>query len=900
MSYKDTLSISKTNFKMRANLNQKEPLIQKEWDNNSQLYKTNKNSKTFILHDGPPYSNGNLHIGHSLNKILKDILIRHKFYSGYNTPFILGWDNHGLPIENAVSKKVKIDYKLNPSIFRKKCREYANKQVQNQLNQFKRLGLFTDFKKIYKTMDFEYEIKQLHTFYEMINQNLIYRDKKPVYWSPSSETALADAEVEYANLKAPSIYVKFNIISKNSDLYNSNFIVWTTTPWTLTSNQLLAIGKHIEYSLVKFGDENYILAKNLINIVCEKINIDNYKIIRDIKHEELLGLIASNPLYSHKESKLVYGHHVTTDVGTGIVHIASGFGEDDYLIAKEHNLKVYAPIDDKGCFTSEIEDKELEGLFYDNANKIITERLNQNNKLLKLSFITHSAAIDWRTKKPIIYRATPQWFISIKNIKNKLINNLNSTSWKPSWAKKHIIEMVESRRDWCISRQRVWGTPIIMFFDKNKKPIIDLELIKHAINIIEQHGNADIWFEKDAEFFLLDKYKNQNVTKEKDIMDVWLDSGMSHINILNEYGGVSDVIIEGNDQFRGWFNSSLILSTIMNKQAPYKKVITHGFVNDAKGYKMSKSKGNIINPQDFCNENGADILRLWVLSSDFTNDLRIGNEIISQIKESYFKIRNTIRFLLANTSDLNKENIINNLEEVDYYLIYKIQNLSEDIKKMYDSMEYSKINKLIQNFITHHLSNFYFDFTKDILYIYPKNHIRRRQVQTTMYYILKHFINIIKPVLVYTSEEVYKYIHHLEENISIHELKYFENIKIPDIDFSKFDNLLKLKIDFNKELEILKHNKLINKSIEAQLKIKLKKEYENIEKIKDLKQLLIVSDLLFDTSLNDKEYKTSYIKIIKYSDLKCIRCWSYHKKLYGDNQDICDKCNKWVQEIRSV
>ena len=894
MNYKDTILVPKTKFKMKANLTQKEGLIRKQWIENDIINQKENNStnKIFVLHDGPPYSNGALHIGHALNKILKDFIVRYHHYNNYDVQFYCGWDNHGLPIENEVLKKSKIDRKTNPAAFLYQCADYAKKQVLIQQKQLELLGLWTNFDKKYLTMDFDYELTQLNLFNCMVNKNLIYRNEKPVYWSPFSQTALADAEIEYQTLKSDSIYIKFQFYKQETFSKNTYFLVWTTTPWTIPANQLLAVGKDIKYSLVEFKNNFYIIASELINAVFDNYKFDNYKIIRNIKSSELVKYEYIHPL-TNKISKVVYGHHVQNNQGTGIVHIASGFGEDDFLIAKENNISVYAPIDDRGCFTDEINDDELKDTFYLKANKLIIDRLKNSDHLLQWKEIVHSTTVDWRTKKPVIYRATKQWFVNINKIKKDLLNNLNNTEWSDPKNAKKMQEMIEKRNDWCISRQRLWGIPLIIFYDDKNQAILDTEIITYAINKIKSEKSVLVWFKKETDFFLPKKYQGLNWTKETDIMDVWFDSGTSNLVLNKTWSNKKcDLVIEGNDQFRGWFNSSLITSTIDHNDTPFKRIAVHGFVNDKNGFKMSKSKGNIVNLSDFIKTNGADILRLWVASVDYTNDVRIGDNIVDQIKELYRKIRNTVRFLIANTSDFDyKKNGQSNLAAVDNYIIHQLLENEKLINKAYKDLNFSKIIKIIKKLITNQLSNFYFDFSKDILYLKHYNNLRRRQIQTVLYFCLHKINDFIKPILVHTAEEIYQNSFPNETKLQSIHLK--KNYQLPKItqnnDILLIKQFLQLRQDFNKALEFAKTNQIVNKSLESKVIIKLKSDYSHLEKINDFKKMLIVSQIDFNDNLMDAtEYDTSWIKIIKADGQKCERCWSYYDNLNIDQ--ICDDC----------
>ncbi len=898
MDYKNTLLIPKTDFNMKAKLNIKEPQVYKTWQQNdiyNKMLNLNKNNKKFILHDGPPYANGNIHVGHALNKILKDFIIRYHLYSGFYSPFICGWDTHGLPIENAVLKhKHNRNKKLSRTEIWDLCSEYALKQVDNQIEQFSRLGLFTDFNKKYLTLNHDFEMQQLNLFLKMVKKNLVYRDMKPIYWSPSLASALAEAEIEYKELKSPSIYVTFTVKDgKNIMPKNSKIIIWTTTPWTIPANRLLAIGINIEYSLCKINKETYLVATDLIKKIADKLDWKDYKVIKKIIGQKLVNITTYHPIYNYI-SKVVVGHHVTTEAGTGIVHIAPGFGEDDYIIAKNNNIPIFVPIDDNGKYTKEIKDDDLEGIYYDNANKIISDKLLKNNSLLKLEFFNHSYPVDWRTKKPVIFRATKQWFVSIKKIKKDLLSEIDNVVWNQTWSKNNMQNMIKERNDWCISRQRYWGIPIISFYDQNMEPQFSPEIISYVISKIAKEG-ISIWFTKSSDELLPLKFRNKGWTKETDIMDVWFDSGSSNRYISEEFklSLPFDLYLEGNDQFRGWFNSSLIIGVINNNKSPYKSLLTHGFVTDNKGYKMSKSLGNVVDPIKICNQYGADILRLWVLSTNYNDDVRIGENILKQISESYRKIRNTFKFLLGNLNDFKYEkNIlpITKLSEVDKYILLKTNDFLLKARSLFENYKFNNFYLLLMNFLTNTLSAFYLDFIKDILYIETIDSLRRRQVQTTLFWILDSLLQILKPILVTTCEEAYSYFPKFNKKESIH-LEKFNFYKIANnIELiAKWDKVIELREVVNRELELARSEKIIGKSLEAKLTICLNDEYKFLMEIKDLSQVLIVSEIEFiDSSLNLKSTKIGHISVESKQGIKCARCWMIVDVVKND--DICKKC----------
>ncbi|ALD66668.1 isoleucine--tRNA ligase [Spiroplasma cantharicola] len=894
-NYKDTLLINQTSFDMKADLKVKEPRLQKDWLDKKIYQKKmqiNKQKPSFVLHDGPPYANGNIHVGHALNKILKDIIVRWKNQSGYYSPYIMGWDTHGLPIETAITK-TGIDRKaLKPVEFRNLCKEYALNQVKNQSEQFRRLGIFTDYDCKYITLTDDFELSELKLFAKMVEKNLVYRDLKPIYWSPSSESALAEAEIEYAEIKSPTIFVACKIID-NKKFENTNFVIWTTTPWTIPSNQLIALGEDLEYVLVKPENDNrkFIIAKDLIDSVSEQIGWEKVKVLEIFKGSDLLKINYQHPWFENKTGFTVLGHHVTSEAGTGLVHIAGGFGEDDFEIVTKNKIKAFAPIDNQGKFDVTINDSRLEGIFYEDANKIIGTTLQEKNLLLKLKFVKHSYPHDWRTKKPVIYRATHQWFVSLESVKKSIDKVIvKDVQTNPEWSKERLRNIIKDRNDWTISRQRLWGVPIIAFFDKNKQPQLTNEIVEYAIGIIEKKG-TNAWFDLPADTFLPDKFKGLGWEKETDILDVWFDSGSSNLAMEQNFNlkRPFDVYLEGNDQYRGWFNSSMINSVIYDGKPAYKQLITHGMTNDEKGKKMSKSIGNTIDPLEIANDLGADILRLWVFSTDFTDDQRIGKDILKQVSESYRKIRNTIRFILSNLVDFNpKKDYQKNLEDVDKFAL---NNLSVTKNKFYKAMETYSFNsgfKLINNYVTNDLSSFYLDFIKDIIYVEAANSKRRRQVQTVIYEQLWALLDMLKPILIHTVEEAYQNIENLKKEDSIHLLDLKEQNFLQKEDFiSKWNTVLNLRDDVNEALEKARNEKIIKKGFEAVINLEIPKEFSFIKEIKDLNQILIVNSINFSDLKGKINSKVANVSVELKQGLKCQRCWAIFDQL---NEDICQRC----------
>ncbi|MCY7793534.1 isoleucine--tRNA ligase, partial [Bacillus haynesii] len=738
MDYKDTLLMPKTDFPMRGNLPNREPEIQGKWEDMdiySLVQKRTEGRPMFVLHDGPPYANGDIHMGHALNKVLKDFIVRSRSMSGYHAPYVPGWDTHGLPIETALTKNKKVKRKeMTVAEFRKLCEEYAWQQIEGQKTQFKRLGVRGDWENPYVTLKPEFEAQQIKVFGEMAKKGYIYKGKKPVYWSPSSESALAEAEIEYHDKRSPSIYVAFDVKDGKGVLTNGEkIIIWTTTPWTIPANLGIAVHPELEYSVVAAGGARYVMASALIESVAKAIGFEDHEVVQTVKGKDLEHIVAVHPLYG-RDSLVMLGEHVTTDAGTGCVHTAPGHGEDDFIIGQKYGLDVLCPVDEKGHMTSEA--PGFEGLFYDQANKPITEQLEEKGALLKLDFMTHSYPHDWRTKKPTIFRATSQWFASIKDFRDELLDAVKETKWVPEWGETRLYNMIRDRGDWCISRQRAWGVPIPVFYAENGEPIITDETIDHVSELFREHG-SNIWFEKEANELLPEGFThpgspNGKFTKEQDIMDVWFDSGSSHQAVLEERDDLvrpADLYLEGSDQYRGWFNSSISTAVAVTGKAPYKGVLSHGFALDGEGRKMSKSLGNVVVPAKIMNQFGADILRLWVASVDYQADVRVSDAILKQVAEVYRKIRNTFRFLHGNIADFDpaKDAIaVDDLREVDQYILIKLNSLIEKVKKAYEEYDFAVIYHAVHNFCAIELSSFYMDFAKDVVYIEHADHKDRR------------------------------------------------------------------------------------------------------------------------------------------------------------------------------
>ncbi|QDY87909.1 isoleucine--tRNA ligase [Mycoplasma anserisalpingitidis] len=884
MDYKKTLLMPTTKFEMRANLTQKEKNFREKWEKDLIYIKSldkNKDNEPFIVHDGPPYANGDLHVGHALNKILKDIIVRYKTLSGYYSPFVAGWDTHGLPIEHKMLQEMNISKdELNPLILRKKAAKYALKQVENQKKQFKTLQLFSDLEKIYVTLDKKYESKQLQLFKKMVLDGLVYKHLKPVYWSPSSQSALAEAEVEYADVVSNSIYVAFNIINSDNSKVNANdkLIIWTTTPWTLIANSGVAVGENITYIKVFANDNYYIVAKDLLQNLQELFKWDEIKIITELTSQDLVGVEYLTPI-TNNNARVVIGHHVTLEVGTGLVHIAPLFGEDDFLIGKTNNLEMIMHISDNGNIDF---DCDYDGMFYEDSNEKIIGFLRNNKSLVLSNKIKHSYPHDWRTHKPIIFRGTPQWFVSIDKIRNNILSELKNVKMYPEWAYKRLSNMIENRGDWTISRQRTWGVPIIIFYDKDKQPVIDEKIFDYVIKLIEDNG-SDIWWEKEADDLLPENHRNKGYTKEMDIMDVWFDSGTSNI-AADVYGFESpyDVYLEGSDQYRGWFNSSLINSVAYKGKAPYKNLISHGFVLDGKGEKMSKSKGNIISPLDVVNQKGADILRLWAANSEYSNDINISEDILNQNAEVYRKIRNTLRFMISNTNDYKYDKNLK-LEGIHEFINEELKVLIKNVHENYNSFKFINVIKEINNYIVN-LSSFYLSIVKDLLYVESRDNIERQMVLKNLYEITDFIILALAPILPTTAEEAYSFFNKENKEESIM-LERFVESTTPNYELiNKYNEFFELRDQINILIENSIKNGEVKRSNELDLSLKTDSEFiKNL----NLKMLLMVGKV----SISNET------KVSKFDSKKCERCWNHFEREEMYNDEICVRCYDVISSL---
>lgn len=915
MDYRPTLQMQRTKFPMRGNLPNKEPLRREDWEKKGLYEKGLERTEgrpLFILHDGPPYANGDLHIGHALNQVLKDFITRYKSMSGFHAPYIPGWDTHGLPIETALAKKKNIDRKkLGIAEFRQMCADYAMEQVNRQREQRKALGARGDWDNPYITLTKDYEAAQIKVFGEMANRGYIYKGLRPVFWSPSSESALAEAEIEYQDKRSPSIYVTYDITDgKGIVEEGAKFIIWTTTPWTIPASLGVSLHPDLKYDVVEVNDEKYVVAHDLLDSLVEEFDWDEPKVVSSFMGREADRIVSKHPFYD-RDILTMLGTHVTTEAGTGCVHTAPGHGEEDFYVAKEYGVEAICPVDERGYFTNEA--PGFEGVFYDDGNKLVSDKLTEKGALLKLAFITHSYPHDWRTKKPTIFRATSQWFASIKAFRENILDEIREVNWLPHWGETRLYNMVRDREDWTISRQRTWGVPIPVFYGEDGTPIINKEIIDRVSELFNEHG-SNIWFEWSAKELLPKGFTSEHspngiFTKETDIMDVWFDSGSSHEAVLmnrKDHRRPADLYLEGSDQYRGWFNSSLSTAVATTGKAPYKSVVSHGMVLDGDGRKMSKSIGNTIEPGDVQKQMGADILRLWVSSVDYQADVRISQDILKQVSESYRKVRNTFRFLLANLEDFDpaKDSITEaDLKEIDRYMLVRLQNLVSKVKTSYDNYDFSTVFNEIHNYASNDLSSFYLDFAKDILYIETKDNHSRRSIQTVYYETLVSLAKLLTPIIPHTTEEIWEYINGVEEEyIQLTDMPEVRKIEgFTDADLTKWELFMKLRADVLKSLEEARAEKVIGNSLEAKITIEAKDDEvkEVLNSIENIHQLLIVSEAVVNKSHADaKDYNHVKIHVEKHPGDKCNRCWTFSDNVgtHEEHPDLCTRCNTIVVE----
>lgn len=926
MDYNKTLNLPSTEFPMRAGLPTREPEALKDWQEKNlyqDLMKHNEGKPLYVLHDGPPYANGIIHMGTALNKTLKDFIIRYKNMSGFKAPYVPGYDTHGLPTELKARKKAGMESTESVSALelRKICRDFALGFVEDQRHQFERLGVLGEWDNPYLTLRNDYVAKQVEIFGEMAHKGYIYKGLKPVYWCPECQTALAEAEIEYAEDPCHSIYVKFAVTDDlgklsalGADLSKTYFVIWTTTTWTLPGNVAICVGPEYEYCVVKANDEYYIMARELIDPSMAAAKIENYEIIGSIKGSELEYMKAAHP-FLNRESLVIVGDHVTLESGTGCVHTAPGHGVDDFEVCRKYKeIPMIVPVDHKGILTQEA--GEFAGLQTTDANKAIAKKLESTGNLFALQKIIHQYPHCWRCKSPILFRATEQWFCSISDFADKAMEAIHGVKWIPGWGEDRIASMVKDRSDWCISRQRTWGVPIPIFYCEDcGKEVINPETIAYVADIFREHG-ADAWYERDAKDLMPEGCTcahcgGTHFKKETDIMDVWFDSGVSHAAVCGTRDYLrkpADLYLEGADQYRGWFQSSLLTSVATDGIAPYKTVVTHGWVVDGEGKKMSKSLGNTINPDEIVNEYGADILRLWVASSDYHADIRISKEILKQLSEVYRKIRNTARFILGCISDFDpNKNMVEDsaLEEMDRFALMRLDMLVSECIEAYDNFEYHLIFHAVHNFCVVDMSNFYLDALKDRLYVEKTDSVTRRAAQSTIYKILDTLTRLIAPILAFTADEIWKFMPH-EAGMDTHNVVFNEmpkpNNKIDSEFMARWEKIHEVRDDVKKALELARNEKIIGSSLDSKVTLFAEGEmYDFLKSCEDiLPSVLIVSDLDIVNGAGGS-FKGDYdlsVTVEHAAGEKCERCWSYSDSV-GQNSEhptICSRCAKTFAE----
>lgn len=939
--YKKTLNLPKTKFPMKANLEQREPELLKRWGKEklyNKIREASSGKPKYILHDGPPYANGNIHLGHTVNKILKDIIVKFKQMRGYDAPFVPGWDCHGLPIEINVERELGSKKKeMGQLAVRKACRKYAGKFVKSQRKEFERLGVLGDWDNPYLTMLLKYEASIAKQFCEIFLKGHVIKNKKPVYWCPQCVTALAEAEVEYADHRSPSIFVKFAagdglnewLKAKIEDGFqDASVIIWTTTPWTLPANVAVALHDSFDYVAIRHKKDGESFNKNDIWLLAQErvealleaggIDADDIETVLEFKGDSIEGMDLKHP-FLERDSRIICAPYVTLDAGTGCVHTAPGHGADDHESGLRYGLEVLSPVDDHGCLTSEA--GVFPGEFIFDANKGINELLKEKNKLVACSHMNHSYPHCWRCKKPVIFRATPQWFISMEKggIRKKALETIKKVRWIPSWGEQRIYGMVESRPDWCVSRQRAWGVPVtVLMCESCEEPVMDRAIAERITQLFAQEG-SDAWFAREAADFIPEesacpKCGGRNVKKEMDILDVWFDSGVSHAAVLGERPDLSfpaDMYLEGSDQHRGWFQSSLLSSVAINGNAPYRSVLTHGFVVDGKGRKMSKSVGNVIPPEKVIKRYGAEVLRLWVSSEDYQDDIKISDEILQRLTDAYRKIRNTFRYLLSNINDFNPETDkvpFEELEPVDRWALWRAGETTEAILNAYEDNRFHQVFHRLYNFCTVDLSALYLDILKDRLYCELASGKLRRSAQTVIHQIASDLTRIIAPVLSFTAEEIWDYI---GDGNSIFMADMPElPFTINQDEISMWEKIWLVRNEVTKALELARKEKRIGLALDAKVLIKLPGEIEElfIEKEELLKQITIVSQLGFsdlkDTDQQEDLWKSEEIeglvvKVSKASGSKCERCWTWSEDTGASKnfEGVCGRCANVLEQM---
>ncbi len=919
MDYSQTLNLPKTDFPMRANLPQREPEILKFWDEIN-IYRLvqqkNAGRPKFILHDGPPYANGHIHLGTALNKVLKDIVVKYHSMAGYDAPYVPGWDTHGLPIEQQAIKNLGLNrHAVHPVEFRRRCREYALKFVDVQRQEFKRLGVRGDWEHPYLTLMPHYEAAQIGVFGEMARRGYIYKGLKPVYWCATCETALAEAEVEYQDKKSPSIYVRFPVKDGKGRLpAGSQVVIWTTTPWTLIANVAVCLHPDYTYVLVASGEEEYVVAKELLPSFAQVVGLNDLTVKEEFAGSDLEGVVLGHP-FIERDSLVILGEHVTLDAGTGCVHTAPGHGHEDYLVGQRYGLPILSPIDGRGRFTEEA--GQFAGQFYADANEGIIAELKARGKLLKSGTLSHQYPHCWRCKKPVFFRATEQWFASIEGFRQKALEAIRQVRWIPAWGEERIYNMVANRGDWCISRQRTWGVPIPIFYCTGcGKEIITEETIGHLQKLFREHG-SDIWFMREAAELLPPGFKCPSCgagefTRETDIMDVWFDSGSSHVGVLEqpdiwpELRWPADLYLEGSDQHRGWFNSSLSTAVAVRGRAPYRAVLTHGFVVDEQGRKMSKSLGNVIDPLKIIDQMGADILRLWVSSADYRGDLAVSQNILKQMTEAYRKIRNTCRFLLGNLYDFGPGDQVpyDRLPEMDRWALLRLHRMMERVLAAYRDYEYHVVFHTIHHFCTIDMSALYLDMIKDRLYTTPARSPERRAAQTVLYQVLHALVRLLAPILAFTTEEIWRYAPKEKDAPVSVQLTDMPQVNEDYLDVeleAKWERLLAVRGEVTRALEAARREKVIGNSLEAAVVLYAREEmYDFLSRAQDLPTIFIVSAVELKKWTGDLPEKAVVSETIpglavvveRAPGEKCERCWMYHPGVGRDQEHptLCPRC----------
>ena len=918
--YTSTLNLPKTDFPMRANLPQREPEMQKAWEDEGiyeQMLKRNADKPSFILHDGPPFSNGNIHMGTAMNKVLKDFINKYKSMHGFRACYRPGWDNHGMPIESAIIKQSKLDRKkMTVPEFRDACHEFAQNFVNIQMDQFKRLGVLGEWDDPYLTMKPEFEAREIRVFGEMYKKGYIYKGLKPVYWCPHDETALAEAEIDYKDIDCTSIYVKFRISDTCGnekmnalDLANTYFVIWTTTAWTLPGNLAIAVHPREEYIAAKVpSGEIYILAAALAEKTLAAAGIDGYETLASFTGSELEYMKARHP-FLDRDSVLLCADYVTMESGTGCVHTAPGFGADDYMTCKRYKMDMIVPVDDRGYQTEDA--GPYAGMYYEESGERIIADMRESGALLASEQITHSYPHCWRCKHPILVRATPQWFCSVEAFKDEAVRACDDVTWTPAWGRERMIGMIRERADWCISRQRHWGLPIAVFYCKDCGEVIcNDETIDNVSRLFAEHG-SNVWYEKEAsellpEGFVCPKCGSVHITKETDTLDGWFDSGCTHFVNLEDREGMrwpADLYLEGADQFRGWFQSSLLTAVGAKGQgAPYRGVLTHGWVVDGEGKAMHKSLGNSVLAEDVVKKYGADILRAWVASSDYQVDVRVSDKILGQLGEIYRKIRNTARILLANLGDFDPDKDmlpVSELEDIDKWIIAGANELAARSIKNFDEYDFHGVFHDLANFCTVDLSKLYIDITKDRSYVEAPTSKTRRAVQTAMYTVLSMITRILAPLLTFTADEIWRAMPHIASedarSVLLNDIPtYDESLTFPEIK-AHWDHLFELRDDVMKELETARANKLIGKSLEAQLHIAASGEqYAVLDSFRDqLAAIFIVSAVSLESGEGEMK-----VTVEPASGEKCDRCWMFTED--GETTEdghLCARCMETVKGL---